>query len=177
MKLISQNEYAQISKVDDFDFEKNKEEQGELVDSLKKYLEETQYVGVSANQLEGLDEFRVLVFNPEDPTLMFNPTIIDQSEKMQYGKESCLNVPGYMFNIYRPKSIIVEYQTETGELKTEQFVGITAKVLCMLIDNLNGITFEKQVSHDELKRGIRKSSIRMKRMYKNLSKLRRENKV
>lgn len=173
MKLISQDQYAQITKVPNFDFEENSEIVEQITEKLVSFIRDNGYMGVSANQIDELSEYRALVYDLIKPKIMFNPTIVDFSQKTQYSREGCLNVPGYSFMIYRPAWIDVEYQTSTGETKKEKFNGITARTLSMLIDNLNGITWESNASKDELKRGMRKSEIRTKRYFKQLAKLKK----
>ena len=116
-------------------------------------------LGLSACQV-GIP-FRVFVMrvDGEKPYALFNPRIVSESEKQISMKEGCLSFPLLYMNVKRPDSVRIRYQTETGETKTQQFIGMSARVALHEMDHMNGITYTNRTSKFELDRAMRKRMI------------------
>ena len=95
----------------------------------------------------------------EKPYALFNPRIVSESEKQISMKEGCLSFPLLYMNVKRPDSVRIRYQTETGETKTQQFIGMSARVALHEMDHMNGITYTNRASKFELDGAMRKRMI------------------
>lgn len=71
-----------------------------------------------------------------------NPIIVKYSEKKQTNKEGCLSIPNRREILSnRAYTVLIEYDTEKGEHKTEMIEGFTAVIFQHEIDHLNGILY------------------------------------
>lgn len=88
-----------------------------------------------------------------------NPKILQMEEKKSFitrvkkdkkGKkkrhhfEGCLSIPRIWGPVKRAKKLLLEYQTPTGDKKTEWFTGFKAVIIQHEVDHLNGILFTQR---------------------------------
>lgn len=178
-QLVDEKSELLRTRVEDFVWVENPErDPKEIVEELIEAADHYGGYSLSANQLDGFSNFRLLVYGSKDNwNEMFNPEILQSSEKLQYSKEGCVNFPFLIHSVYRPKTIKVRYQLYTGEEKIEEFSGFTARVISHSIDLLNGIVFTEVVSKSERTRGRIKRKINRKRALRkqrSIAKLYRE---
>lgn len=121
-------------------------------------------IGLSANQL-GID-CRMFVMRTDPIRAFINPVITWQSDNMIMMKEGCLSFPGLFLNISRPDAVRIRYLEPDGKLKTDKFIGVSARVVLHEIDHLCGITFDKMAKPFEL-------SLAKERQAKLVKRLRR----
>lgn len=55
--------------------------------------------------------------------------------------EGCLSIPKIREDVIRPEEVTIEYADETFEVKTEKFVGITARIIQHEHDHIEGKLF------------------------------------
>ena len=123
----------------------------QLVIDMYQCLETFGGIGVSACQL-GVNQALFVYKVGDDRGVMINPRVIETSDDMDEVEEGCLSFPGIGVKIKRPLSVTVQYQNETGEVKTQLFTGLTAKCIQHEYDHLQGITIVDYLS--KLKRDI-----------------------
>jgi peptide deformylase len=74
--------------------------------------------------------------------VFLNPIILQYSEKKQTNREGCLSIPNRRETLdNRAYAILIEYDTENGNHKTEMAEGFTAVIFQHEIDHLNGILY------------------------------------
>ena len=100
-------------------------------------------VGLAANQAGYAKRIIIITDSIQDWLPMINPKIIERSDDMVMGTESCLSYPGRSKNIERHKSIEVAYRTinpTSGETEVfeETFRGWLARIIQHEIDHLDG---------------------------------------
>jgi peptide deformylase len=83
--------------------------------------------------------------NGDNYVAFFNPEITWSSEEKIKMEEGCLSYMDLFLNIERPISIVVSYQDFTGEKKTAQFAGLTARCFQHELDHMNGIVYTMHV--------------------------------
>jgi peptide deformylase len=119
---------------------------------LSKNLAETMIankgLGLAAPQV-GLP-YRVCVITGQPILAMFNPKIVDQSEEQVLLKEGCLSFPNLYIKVKRPAVIRVRYTRPNQETVTEEFSGLTARIVQHEIDHLEGILFTDRASRFHL---------------------------
>lgn len=128
-------------------------------------------VGLAANQvgvlkrlavidvdytIEGDDDGSVRKYVGKNPRVMINPVIVKKIGKVQE-KEGCLSVPGYYEPVERLKSVVAEFQDETGEKHTIEADGLLARAIQHEIDHLDGKLFIDRLS--EIKKSMIKGKI------------------
>jgi peptide deformylase len=103
--------------------------------------------GLAANQA-GYDQRIIIVKDDEEPSgwlNMINPAIIEHSEDMAEGEESCLSYPGVTkTDAKRWTKISVDFITinSSGVAEVwsqEEFTGFQARIIQHEIDHLNGL--------------------------------------
>ena len=132
-----------------------------LVETAKKH----NGIGLSANQC-GL-RYRVFVMGAGDNYIAcFNPKVISLDEETSHMPEGCLSFPLLQLNITRPKSVVAEYQDWNGEVHTQTFTGLTARVFLHELDHMNGIVYTDIVKPLALQSGLKKMQ-KIQRKYFN----------
>lgn len=106
----------------------------DLLDTLKAH--EDSCVGMAANMI-GINKC-IIVFNDNGTCMtMFNPKIIKHAEPYET-EEGCLSLTGTR-KTKRYKSIKVQWQTQSFEIRIKNFTGWTAQIIQHEIDHCNGI--------------------------------------
>jgi methionyl-tRNA formyltransferase len=137
-------------------------------DSLKKNLQDMQDtldftggVGIAANQI-GLDMSVFLVDpqiekqalklkKPRKFAAYFNPVLKEQSKEKAYLEEGCLSLPGYRGEVFRHKSVTLEYMDFDGNRKTLEATGLLAHIFQHETDHLEGYLYIDKIE-DKKKR-------------------------
>jgi len=95
-------------------------------------------IGLSGNQIGLLKRIIVVVYKNE-PLVMINPEIINQSEEVVSDQEGCLSVPETFVEKKRFKTITVKYRDRKGYPHLEKYSDLTARIIQHEIDHLNGV--------------------------------------
>ena len=111
----------------------------DLLDTLIHHRETC--VGMAANMI-GVHK-RIIAFLDESGkkttyTVMFNPEIIDQSDRYET-KEGCVSLLGGPRPCVRYKKIKVKYQTKEMQIRFKTYNDWTAQIIQHEIDHCNGI--------------------------------------
>ena len=155
-----------------FDFET--EDATELYEKLRDAMCENKGIGLSAIQM-GIPKRVFVIGNPDEPDEImpfFNPIIVDiYGEKTQY-EEGCLSFPGLFLRINRLENCRVRYANINGEIATNQFRGITSRVIQHEYDHLEGILYTSRTNRIYLDQGRRKQKkyVRMRKKEKKVNK-------
>lgn len=139
-----------------FDFSNPIQDPIELAKDLADTMIANKGLGLAAPQI-GL-QTRVLTISSNPVIVMFNPIVVDKSEKSVTLDEGCLSFPGIVVPIERAELIRVRYRHPNGETVTEKFSGMTARTIQHEIDHLNGILFYSRTSlyhRQKLKRKVK----------------------
>lgn len=95
-------------------------------------------MGLAAPQL-GINK-RIIAIRNDPMIVMYNPKIVSKSEELIILEEGCLSFPNVFLKISRPRTIRVRYTQPNGNVVTEKFTDIAARVILHEIDHLYGIT-------------------------------------
>lgn len=116
----------------------------DLIDDMFETMYEANGVGLAAVQVGVLKRIVVIDTTGEDPLLLINPRILEESGE-QEGNEGCLSVPGKVGQVKRPNYVKVEAQDE--ELNTFIIEGeeLVARALCHEIEHLDGHLYVERV--------------------------------
>ena len=149
----------------EFDFNNPPIDPNELASSLVETCKKHNGLGLSANQCGY--EYRVFVMGAGEHFIAcFNPKVISLDEETSHMPEGCLSFPLLQLNITRPKTVVVEYQDWTGEVHTQTFVGLTARVFLHELDHMNGIVYTDKAKPLALQSGLKKMQ-KIQRKYFN----------
>jgi len=113
-------------------------------------------MGLAANQL-GLP-YRVFAVAAQPALVCYNPFIIDTSSKEIDLDEGCLTFANLFFKVKRPEMIKIRYQKPNGEIVTQVYTGMTARIMQHELDHLNGVLFIDHISKLKLDMALKKSA-------------------
>ena len=119
----------------------------ELVDGLKKTLEEEHGLGIAAPQV-GVLKRVIIIRSPEEgiPIAVINPEINESSGKVTF-KEACLSLPGIEGEVTRASKVTLTGLNERGEKLELTLEHIFAACAQHEIDHLFGILFIDKLSN------------------------------
>jgi peptide deformylase len=134
--------------------------------ALAKDMTETMYfhlgIGLAGNQVGRLE--RIIVVDveyaraeegnkpPQNPTVMINPEIVEESVEDDVYEEGCLSIPGVLGEVWRPVRIKVRFQDLKGRSHERDCEGLFARCIQHEVDHLNGILFPDRMG--KLKRKL-----------------------
>lgn len=148
-----------ISKSDSWNFSTDGDAE-ELERSMINFMLTMNGIGLAANQIAMTK--RVFVMGSENipgfpkPFALFNPRIIEYSDKQVVDKEGCLSYPGLYLMVKRPEWILAEYQDSKGNTKEIKIDGYLSKCFQHEYDHLDGICFVDRVSQLKLNLAMKK---------------------
>lgn len=111
-------------------------------------------LGLAANQC-GFP-YRVFAIAANPGIVCFNPRVVDQTTDESYLEEGCLTYPFLYVEVKRPKAIKVRYTEPNGNIVTQKFTGMTARIFLHELDHLNGMNFTQRASPIHLERSRRR---------------------
>ncbi len=143
----------------EFDFSNPVFEPKNLAQRMNECMKKYNGLGLSACQVGIPFKVFVMRVDGEEPLALFNPKIVSVSENEVSMKEGCLSFPLLYMKVKRPDAVRIRFQTADGETKTQQFIGMSARVALHEMDHMEGITYTNRASSFELQRATRKRMI------------------
>jgi peptide deformylase len=141
-------------KLETFDFSNSPMDPIELAKNLTETMLKNNGLGLSANQC-GLP-YRVFVIASNPVIACFNPRVVDESTQTEVSlEEGCLSFPYLFLKVKRPRMIKVRYNLPNGEIATEKFDGMTARIFLHELDHMNGEVFTSKVNQYHLDKGMK----------------------
>ncbi len=89
--------------------------------------------------------------------VFINANIIETKGDDWAFNEGCLTIPDVHEDVLRPETIVMEYYDENWEFHTEEFSGLTSRVIQHEYDHIEGILFTDKLS--SLKKTIIKGKL------------------
>ncbi len=165
MKYVPEDSEILLTECKDFDFTNPPHDPKELAQALHDTMVKSDGLGLSANQV-GIP-YKVFVMRTGDePFAMFNPKIVDMSNKEISMKEGCLSFPLLYLNVKRPDAVRIRFQNEHGETNTKRFIGMTARIALHEFDHMLGKVYTQKASTFETQRALRKRMILKRKVKK-----------
>ena len=117
----------------------------DLIDTLS-VQKNPEGVGLAACQI-GKNIRMFAMVHRKKIKIVINPKILSSSNVKTPKKddepimEGCLSILNYYGPLKRPQKVTLNYQNLEGEMKTENFMGLSAQIVQHEVDHLNGILF------------------------------------
>ena len=137
-----------------FDFENDKIDGYDDIEKfehdMNNLMVDARGMGLAASQI-GITK-RFFAFGHESfdriqkPVIIWNPSIVRESEEKTLDEEGCLSFLGVFVKIVRPKKVTVKWQNIKGETLMQHLDNMESKCFQHEFDHLNGITFNTKVS-------------------------------
>lgn len=155
MNLVDPNNPVLVTSCERFNFTTPPFDPIEFARELVKFVYEQGGIGVAANQV-GVP-YRVFAMrgHPEN-FVCYNPRVVQPSEQQIVLEEGCLTYPGLFVKIKRPQHIRVRFQTPNGEMMTQTFTGMSARIFQHELDHLDGIIFYNKATRYHRDTALRK---------------------
>jgi peptide deformylase len=145
MKLVSGDDAILREPCQEFDFNDPPFDPIEYAKEMVKFMYDNNGYGIAANQIGAPYRFFAMRGHPEN-FVCFNPKIIDTSNETIVLEEGCLTFPNLVIKVKRPRNIRVRFTTPAGDVRTEKFTGMTARVFQHELDHLNGVLYFNRAS-------------------------------
>lgn len=116
--------------------------------SIRMFCIDTNFSRERITAADGSENYKYSDFNP---IVVINPEILE-SHGESIHQEGCLSFPGIFEDIKRADSILLKYQTLTGEVAQIEASGMEAICMQHELDHLEGIVFIERLS--QLKRTL-----------------------
>lgn len=116
----------------------------ELIEDMLDTMYDASGVGLAAPQVGILKRIVVIDVTGEDPYVMVNPKIIEQSGE-QTGYEACLSVPGKTGVVTRPNYVKAVAYDENMEQYEIEATELLARAICHELDHLDGHLYVEKV--------------------------------
>ena len=78
--------------------------------------------------------------------VFINPVIEEESGEAWAFTEGCLSLPAIREDVSRQEHLTILYTTEKGEVKTERYSGLAARVIQHEYDHIEGVLFTDKLS-------------------------------
>jgi peptide deformylase len=162
LQLLEENnpQLLEVSEEWDFRIDGSPEE---LVRAMSKFMSDNGGVGLAAPQL-GIKKRIFIMGNFTKLVACINPKIVSLSEERVNDFEGCLSFPDLFMKVKRPASVVVQYNTASGELVERELTGLESRVFLHEYDHLIGITFDQRVGDLTLKMARDKRKKELKKL-------------
>ena len=119
----------------------------ELIEDMLETMYEANGVGLAAPQVGILKRIVVIDTTGEDPHILINPRIVEQSGE-QTGQEGCLSVPGKCGVVTRPNYVKAVALNENMQPIEVEGTELLARAICHELDNRDGHLYVEKVEGD-----------------------------
>ena len=112
----------------------------QLVDRMKRLMQDARGVGLAANQVGVLRRVFILQADQdEEPRALINPAIVERSDAAEADDEGCLSLQGVVVPIERAATIRLEALDPNGSPVELELEGLAARVAQHEVDHLDGV--------------------------------------
>ena len=140
MNLVNNTDQILTEVCKKFDFNAPQFDPIEFSQELIKLMYEKNGVGIAANQV-GVP-YRIIAMRGRPQNFVcFNPKVVQPSEQLITLEESCLTFTGLYVKVKRSQHVRVRFATPNGDVRTETFTGMTARIFQQHLDYLDGIPY------------------------------------
>ena len=154
--LGSDEDYLK-EEVPQFDFNNSPVDPIQFAYDLSSTMRHYRGIGLAANQVG--KPYRVFTIDSYPALACYNPIIVDASAEQVYLDEGCLSYLNLFIRIKRPETIKVRYTEPNGNVKTQVFNGMTARIFQHELDHLNGVIFYQRASLVDRQRAFKQRKI------------------
>jgi peptide deformylase len=124
-----------------------------LVDTMVDTMYDASGIGLAAPQV-GVQK-RMFTFDiGEGPQVLINPAIAEATGEWAY-EEGCLSIPGFHFEIVRPKVVTITGVDIDGDNVVFEGDELLGRVFLHELDHLDGVLMLDRLDPDERKRALR----------------------
>jgi peptide deformylase len=142
---IQENTRLLYKKTEKWDFTNPPVDTLEFSQAICELMWKDLAMGLAANQL-GYDYRIFSIIGDPESFVCINPRIVDFSEEVLELEEFSPSYPGFVIEKTRPKHIRMRFAGPSSEVFTRKFTGMTARVIQIMMDHLDGRPFWDGIS-------------------------------
>lgn len=124
-----------------------------VVNTMVETMYDASGVGLAAPQV-GVQKRMFTYDVGEGPQVLINPEIVETEGEWAY-EEGCLSIPGFHFEIVRPKLVTITGIDIDGDEVIIQGDELLGRVFLHELDHLDGVLMLDRLDPDERKRALR----------------------
>lgn len=124
-----------------------------VVNTMVETMYDASGVGLAAPQV-GVQKRMFTYDVGEGPEVLINPEVVETEGEWTY-EEGCLSIPGFHFEIVRPKLVTITGIDLDGDDVTIQGDELLGRVFLHELDHLDGVLMLDRLDPDERKRALR----------------------
>lgn len=124
-----------------------------VVNTMVETMYDASGVGLAAPQV-GVQKRMFTYDVGEGPEVLINPEVVETEGEWTY-EEGCLSIPGFHFEIVRPKLVTMTGINLDGDDVTIQGDELLGRVFLHELDHLDGVLMLDRLDPDERKRALR----------------------
>ena len=131
----------------------------QLVDRMKRLMQDARGVGLAANQVGVLRRvFVIQEAEDAEPRALVNPVIVQRSEETEADDEGCLSLgaASVIVEVERPTTVVVEATSPAGDDLRIEAEGLEARVIQHELDHLDGILIIDRTSPEQRREALAK---------------------
>lgn len=138
--------------------ETTKEETYKIVEDMLLTMKGTDSVALSSNMIGYNSRICIVgsVYDLENIIILLNPRIM-KTEGRTIIDEICPMFGNRVIKVVRPSSILVKYNTVTGEEVLKQYSGITASCIVRTVQALDGKTLKDTATSEAIEHSLKLS--------------------
>ena len=110
-----------------------------LVDRMKKLMNDARGIGLAATQVGVLQRLFVFQPNEDDVVAVVNPEVVERSEETGVEDEGCLSIQGILVPVERAVAVTLVGRNEEGKEVRYELEGVYARVAQHESDHLDGV--------------------------------------
>lgn len=156
LELVPHTDPILWTKTEKFDFSDWPMNPVELYNQLAKLMIDSNGLGLAAPQV-GLP-YRFFVVASDPVMGVFNPIVVDTSSEQTNLDEACLSWPGLSLKIKRARRIRLRFTEPNGNIRTEIFNDLSAKVVQHEMEHLEGQFFGASASRIQQEMAIKRAA-------------------
>jgi peptide deformylase len=111
----------------------------DLVERMKRLMEDANGIGLAATQVGVLRRLFVFLPAPDEVAVVVNPEIVERGEETDVADEGCLSIQGVLVPVERATTVTVAGLDENGDEVRYELEDVYARAAQHESDHLDGI--------------------------------------
>jgi peptide deformylase len=131
------------------------EDLAQLVERMKRLMQDARGVGLAANQVGVLRRvFVIQEAEDAEPRALVNPVIVERSEETDADDEGCLSMQGVVVGVERAERIRIDARDETGAPVELDLEDLAARVAQHELDHLDGVLILDRTNDEDRREAL-----------------------
>jgi peptide deformylase len=131
------------------------DELAQLVERMKRLMQDARGVGLAANQVGVLRRvFVIQAAEDEEPRALVNPVIVERSEESEVDDEGCLSMQGVVVSVERPVRVRIQAHDEQWNAVELELEELPARVAQHELDHLDGVLILDRTTDEDRREAL-----------------------